>query len=99
MKYLVLVLMIVGLSGCGVEWASSVPDAYYGSSTTIGIDAGLPEGLHLVIGYKKHEGLICRNETDARIVSESEATANGLNTRQLISFGEGVTVHESRDSD
>lgn len=87
MRYTLLMLIVLSLSGCGVGWVDSVPDCYYGSSTVVGIDAGFPEGLTLSIGYKRHEGLICQNETNALVTLESEATAGGLNMSQSVAFG------------
>jgi len=88
MRYaLILVGLLVGLTGCGVEWIGSMPDCYHGRSTTIGVDVGLPEGLSLVIGYKQHEGLICKDETNALITSESKATVEGLEVKQVTAFG------------
>ena len=84
------VLFTFMLSGCGIDYSQKIPDAYYGASTVIGISAGLPEGVNLTIGYRKYEGLICKNETDARVVSESKATAEGLEVSQRIEFGEAA---------
>ena len=94
MKYIILGILALGLSGCGVGWVDSVPDGYYGSSTTVGIDVGLPEGLSLVIGYRKHEGVICKNETDILIQNETKAGTSGLDTSQSIAFGKGVAHSE-----
>ena len=90
MKYVVLGLLLISLSGCGVGWIGAIPDGYYGRSTTIGIDIGLPEGLSLVIGYRKHEGVIGKNETDILIESDTKAGLNGLNVKESIAFGKGV---------
>lgn len=82
------------LSGCGIDYSPKIPDAYYGSSTVIGISAGLPEGLNLTIGYRRHEGLVCQNETNAAITLESTATADGLDLKQKIAFGEAASKGE-----
>lgn len=99
MKYILLSVMLISLSGCGIGWVDTVPDGYFGDSTTIGVDVGLPEGLSLVIGYRKHTGVICKNETDIRIDTENKAGVHGLDVTQSVAFGKGVTVHDSRNTD
>lgn len=94
MKYIILGLLLIGLSGCGIGWVNTIPDGYYGRSTTIGVDVGLPEGLSLVIGYRKHEGVICKNETNILIKSDTKAGLDGLDVKESIAFGKGV-AHSS----
>lgn len=94
MKRILLCLILISLSGCSIGWIGAIPDGYYGRSTTIGIDAGFPEGISLVIGYRKHEGIICKNDTDIKIDSDTEAELNGLNVKESLAFGKGV-AHSS----
>jgi len=103
MKYLLGFILLFGLSGCGIDWIGAVPDCYQGRSTTIGVNVGLPEGLSLVIGYRQHEGLICKDKTNVLITSESMASPDGLEVRQVTAFGEAaipvsedVNVNERR---
>ena len=98
--YLLSCILLVGLSGCGVEWAGSVPDCYSGRSTTIGADIGFPEGLSLVLGYKSHDGVICRCGTSVILTTESVSTMNGLDITQVTAFGkaaEDITIKEDKD--
>lgn len=92
MRYLLLCIAMIGLSGCGVEWAGNIPDCYYGRSTTVGADVGFPEGLSLILGYKSHEGVICRCGTDIILSTESISTINGMDITQITAFGKAATA-------
>lgn len=59
------------------------------SFTTIGIEAGLPEGVTLVIGYRRAEIVQCETEASVDISLEGKATATGLDGKQHARFGKG----------
>ena len=84
------ILLTFMLSGCGIDYVTKVPDVYHAKGTVIGISAGLPEGANLTIGYKKYEAFIGKNESDARITSESTATKDGLTVVESMEFGEAA---------
>ena len=71
------------LSGC----VSVGSGTQYLSGTTIGIKAGMPDGINLVIGYQRYEAVSCETEANVSIGIEGEATATGINGKQHANFG------------
>lgn len=94
MKYVLLCVALISVSGCGIGWIDKIPDGYYGDSMTIGVDVGLPEGLSLVIGYRKHTGIICKNDTYIRVKSDTAGGTQGLDVIQTVAFGKEVPVSD-----
>ena len=72
------------LSGCGIYTDKGVK---YGAATTIGISAGLPEGVSLVIGYKRYELISAEVGSVVDIGLKGKATMTGLEGEQHIKIG------------
>lgn len=92
MKKIVLILLLFIASGC-----VQVTGTRYLSGTTIGIEAGLPEGLTLVIGYRRFEAVTCETEANIEIGLDGSATATGLEGEQHARFGEAANRESSQD--
>lgn len=72
------------LSGC----ISVGSGTQYLSGTVIGVKAGTPDGINLVIGYQRFEAVSCETEANVSIGIEGKVTATGINGKQHAKFGE-----------
>lgn len=98
MKHILICLALIFLSGCAV-----IDGTRYVSGTIIGVKAGLPDGLDLVIGYQRYEIVTCETEANVDIGIEGQVNATGLDGNQHAKFGplnQGeINVQESRNHD
>ncbi len=96
MKKILLISLLFFVTSC-----SQINGTRFGSFTTIGIEAGLPEGCTLVIGYRRAEVIQCETSASIDIGLDGSATATGLIGEQHAKFGRAAesgntTVNESR---
>lgn len=97
-KILMLFLMLFLL--LSIVSCAKIDGTHFVSMTTIGIEAGLPEGVTLVIGYRRAEIVRCETEASINIGLEGTVTATSLEGKQHSKFGRAadgdITINERR---
>lgn len=82
MKTLLVILSLLCLGGC-----AAINGNHIINGTTVGISAGMPDGLTLVIGYKHFEMATCENGQTLSSNIEGTVTSTGIDGKQSFSFG------------
>ena len=85
MKKILLAIALLSLSGCGV-----VTGTQYLSGTVVGLKAGLPDGVSLVIGYQRYEAVQCETEANINIGLEGKAGMTGMEGKSHAKFGKAA---------
>ena len=85
MKKILLALALLSMSGCAV-----IDGTQYLSGTVIGVKAGMPDGINLVIGYQRYEAVQCETGANIDIGLEGKAGMTGLEGEQYAKFGEAA---------
>lgn len=83
-------MVLLLLSGCV---ASGVQ---HGSGTIIGLKAGLPDGVSIVIGFQRYEMVSAEKGCTADITAEGAVTATGMEGESHARFNgtEDITINE-----
>ena len=86
MKKTLLALALLSMTGCAV-----IDGTQYLSGTVIGVKAGMPDGVSLVIGYQRYEAVQCETEANINIGLDGKAGMTGLEGEQHAKFGEAAS--------
>lgn len=94
-----MLFLLLSIASC-----ARIDGTNFGSFTTVGIEAGLPEGVTLVIGYRRAEIIRCETQADVDIGLNGLATATSLEGEQYVRFGnaarrateQDITINDGR---